>query len=168
MKTRVKALKILTDGIAFKVSDISALDDYAKYVGKDLDGFSLELKKPYRTNNANAYMWHLCREIAEASYMADEEVYKHAIRSVGVRMLFSDLSEDEANRFIDEWSNKGLGWFCEKDITPNTVMAYYGSSCYRADEMARLIDFLVDEAEFYGIPTKRQEEINRLVEEWAK
>ena len=75
-------------------------------------------------------------------------------------------------RFKRDWEGKGLGWFVEvasksKDVDNATVVrAYYGSSTYNTDEMSRLIDYIVQDAQSLGIDVKPEEEIKSLLTDW--
>lgn len=48
------------------------------------------------------------------------------------------------------------------------VVAYYGSSTYDTDEMARLIDEIVNEAKELGIETMPPEELDCLIKSWRR
>ena len=69
------------------------------------------------------------------------------------------------------WGRQGIGWLSEQvDYEPDgehiVIRCYYGSSVYNSRQMARLIDWLVDEAKGLGLETKPQEYVNSLLEEW--
>lgn len=46
------------------------------------------------------------------------------------------------------------------------VVAYYGTSVYSKDEMAVLLSQVVDDCIDQGIPTKKKEDLENLLEEW--
>lgn len=134
--------------------------------------FNLVLKryeKP-RSLNANAYAWVLMDKIAKALKISKEEVYERAIKQVGV---FEPLSVDIAayDRFKRNWERQGLGWLVDWVIDDGVKVyfnAYYGSSVYNSREMARLIDWIVEEAKQQGIDTMTPSERARLIDEWGK
>ena len=139
---------------------------------KDEDKLSFEIKKfrQKRSLDANAYLWVLCDEIAKTIRGTKEEVYQQAVKDVGV-FEFVLLIEKAVDRFIENWNEKGLGWFAEKLDNSKIdgcvkVMVYYGSSTYNTKEMSRLIDYIVDEAEGLGIATKTPDEIANLKSLW--
>lgn len=126
-------------------------------------------KAKKRTLTANNYLWVLCEEIAKAVGSDKESIYQSLIRRVGVfdYVLVKDGAKE---RFLRNWTENGLGWFAEelpykeKGITQYQV--YYGSSVYTVDEMARVIDEAVMEADNLGIPTKTKEEVKEILENW--
>ena len=134
--------------------------------------FNLALKryeKP-RSLNANAYAWVLMDKLAKALKISKEEVYERAIKQVGV---FEPISVDIAayERSKRNWERQGLGWLVDRVIDDGVKVyfnAYYGSSVYTSSEMARLIDWIVEEAKQQGIDTMTPAERARLIDEWGK
>lgn len=134
--------------------------------------FNLVLKRYEnpRSLNANAYAWVLMDKIAKALNITKEEVYSRAIKQVGV---FEPISVDIAayERFKRNWERQGLGWLVDRVIDDGAKVyfnAYYGSSVYSSSEMARLIDWIVEEAKLQGIDTMTPSERARLIDEWGK
>lgn len=136
---------------------------------KDCD-CDLQLKKhrERRSNNANAYCWQLIGQIAELMHQSAEDIYRDAIRRVGI---FRDveLTEQAAKTMQHVWKAHGIGWLTEQvDETENGVLIrfYYGSSVYNTKQMSRLIDDIVTDAKELGIETKTPEELALLKDEW--
>lgn len=132
--------------------------------------YALYLKRveKKRSLNANAYMWKLCDGIAKAVRSTKEDVYKRAIRDVGVfdTVCIHALGYD---RFKNLWESRGIGWFVDVVTRVDNsvyVHTYYGSSTYTSKEMARLIDWLVDEAQELGIDTMTPRERSLLIGKW--
>ncbi len=140
-------------------------------IGKVLE-IVIRKKRKARSLNANSYCWVLCDKIARAlnDGSTKEDIYRRAIESVGkfepVLVLPAKV-EDTARR----WGINGLGWIV-KDTGINIagmrqLFIYYGSSAYTSEEMARLIDWLIEDAESVGCenvltPAER----SRMLEEW--
>lgn len=143
---------------------------YDEFKDKELE---IEIK-PYRakrSRNANAYLWELIGRLSEAMNLPSEEIYRMAIKAVGVYRDFPPLPQAEANTLKTAWKNLGLGWFSEQlDFDENgndiIVRCYYGSSVYNTKQMSRLIDHIVSDCNALGIETKTPEELARLKEEW--
>lgn len=109
-------------------------------------------------------------EIAKAVKNTAKNVYKQAIRDVGVYELMY-MPKDAVKRFIDVWNAKGEGWQAELLEAEyqglSCVKAYYGSSTYNTDEMSRLIDWAIDAAEEQGIETLTPDQKSLMLKEWG-
>lgn len=150
--------------ITFEVQDKSILDSVL------LDGREVDLTiKPYRQKrslDANAYMWVLCELLAVNIGITKEEVYKEAIRHMGI---FRDieLPVDAAETLQTSWRMLGTGWvtervdFGESDDTVR-IRFYYGSSRYNTKQMSRVIDGLIQDCKAAGIETMTPEELEGL------
>jgi len=128
-----------------------------------------ELKKvgKKRSISANNYAWLLCTEIANKLRSTKVEIYRKAVEEVGryTEMFFPNPKAKEA--FEEIWKRNGLGWFLVP-VSKYGVYAYHGSSVYTQEEMNRLIDWLVDEAQGLGIPTMSDEELNLMIGRWER
>lgn len=119
--------------------------------------FEVSRSSKRKTLDQNAYLWVLCDRIAMRIHSTKEEVYKGVIKDVGTNDILC-VQNKAVDRFFDNWSKKGLGWFCErtdskiKDCT--NVICYYGTSCYDREEMSRVIEEIVNEAKSLGISTE--------------
>lgn len=135
-----------------------------------------EMKKAYnkRSKNANDFCWAICDKIADVLRMTKEDVYRRAIRDVGVYKVFDPLPNDQAKTLQSAWEKLGVGWVTEiVDYAPDgdkvTVRAYYGSSTYNTKQMARLIDYLLQDAESVGLKEEfTDERIKSLLDDWEK
>ena len=158
------------DSIVFNMSIPSS---YKNAVQSFIDGFNAvydyELKrvKQKRSLSANGYAWVLMDKIAAALRITKEEVYRKAINDVGVFTEIKVKDADAARRFKQIWQANGLGWLT-KTVNDTTVYAYYGSSTYDTAEMARLIDYIVDEAKRLHIETLPPEKLEIMKTEWGK
>lgn len=138
---------------------------------KDIEKLSVEAKKwrQNRSLDANAYLWVLIYKLAEKLNLAKTEVYKKAISEVGVCEVLP-IRNCAVDRFIEEWSKRGLGWMCETTKSKidgyTNVHAYYGSSAYDTKEMSRLVDNIVQECKIQGIETMTDSELLSLKEAW--
>lgn len=150
--------------IAFSVPG-KEYDRINGYHGKDLRGYVVDIYKPKRSQQANAYMWALLQEIAEMIDLPAVEIYKDAVRDVG---KYDDLEMDidAVETFTKAWESRGIAWIVESDTAAGYseawVRVYYGSSAYNSAEMSRLIDHIVGIAQRYGIETLPPAELERL------
>lgn len=127
--------------------------------------------KAKRSLDANAYLWMLCGKLALTTGGTKETEYRKAIKAAGVKTTVLVL-DSAVNEIIAHWGSTGIGSFAEvlrksdkvRDCT--IVNVYYGSSSYSTDEMSKLIDYVVKEAEKKKIPTMTPAEIARLKSQW--
>ena len=128
-----------------------------------------------RSKDANAFMWALCSEIGKAMTppLAKEDVYRHAIKAVGVYEETKLLAWD-VQKVKRRWESHGTGWFIEivddaKLTGHKTIHMYFGSSTYTVQEMKLLLDWLIDQCEQMqlSIPLGKKEEAE-LLERWGK
>lgn len=135
------------------------------------DKLSVEIKKyrKKRSLDANAYMWTLIQKLQEVVNIPKEDIYKDAIKYVGVYEVVP-VKDEAVGRFIEAWKHNGLGWICETTKSKlegfTNVIAYYGSSTYNSAEMSRLIDLIIQECKQFNIETKTPAEIKSLLEQW--
>lgn len=137
---------------------------------------TVEIKKESkgRSKDANAFCWALCSDIGKAMNppLSKEEVYRTAIRAVGVywQTTIPLFNLDDVRR---RWESHGTGWFLEvvDDDAPGRkrVNMYFGTSTYTVDEMRVLLDWLVDQAQQMEIPiplSKADQE--QMLERWGQ
>lgn len=147
---------------------------------KDDVEYEINICKPRkkRSLTANAYCWILCQKIAErltigGTYTSKEDVYRKAIKDCG-HFTPVPVRHDIVPIFCRNWEHNGIGWVTE-DMGPckrtkgyELIALYHGSSVYNAEEMARLIDCLVDDAKQIGVETRPQWEVDALLQEWGE
>lgn len=133
--------------------------------------YEITVKKQKRSLDANRYMWALCTKIGELLAMPSEDVYRNAVRDVGV---FTPLPirEDAVEEFSRIWAGHGIGWFVvvvDDSKLPGykLVRAYNGSSTYDTAQMSRLIDYIIQDAKALGIETLTDRELSLLKEGWT-
>lgn len=146
-------------------------DDLRALMDNDV---SVEIKKwrEKRSLSANALMWCVCEELAEALKIGKVEVYRKAIKDVGVYQPLP-IRDDAVDSFCANWESGGIGWFAEKTDKSKTpgytlVFAFFGSSTYDTKEFSRLVDWLIDEAEQIGIVLKAGPELEQRLKEMAR
>lgn len=146
---------------------------------KDVD-VNVEIEKyfPPRSTEANRYCWALCGKLAErlsvgGEFYTKEDVYRNAIRELGIFRDFDHLTIDQAKALRHVWEEQGDGWVTEwmdysTDRNTGTLRCYYGSSKYNSKQMSRLIDNLIQDCHALGIPTDTPEQIARIKALWAQ
>ena len=157
--------------------------DIGKVSNKQLETIVASFTKPgayevkrvtkKRSLSANNYSWLLCDAIAQKLGTTKEAVYRQAVGDVGVWecLTFVDTETKTAQQamadFKRKWHSNGTGWLT-KTIDDKTLHAYYGSSTYTKEEMARLIDWLVDAAQQQGVPTMSDDELRLMIGRWKE
>lgn len=140
---------------------------------KNENKLNVELKKykKKRSLDANAYMWVLVSKIQEKLNISKEDIYRDAIKNIGVYEVIP-VKDEAVERFVEAWKHNGLGWICETTKSKlegfTNVIAYYGSSTYNTKEMSRLVDLIVQECKQLNIETMTPEQLSVLKEEWGK
>lgn len=123
-----------------------------------------------RTLDANACAWALINKIAEKMNLTSAEVYRNAVRELGICEIFP-VRNEAVERYIDVWTKKGLGWICEKMKSKlpgyTNVISYYGSSSYDTREMSRFIDSLIEDCRALEIETPSKENLDSMKREWG-
>lgn len=131
---------------------------------------TVEKKKGKRSLDANAYFWVLCDKLAEKTRIPKIEIYRDAIRNIGGNNSVICVRNFEVDKLRAAWERNGIGW--QTDTMPSktegctTVILYYGSSEYNTEQMARLIDNIVQDCKEQGIETMTPAELTLLKEAW--
>jgi hypothetical protein len=167
---RIKEAKWEDGWLKLKTADVDAR--HFAYKFKSEGDWELKPKKELRSLDANAYMWVLCEKIAKAVGNTKEDVYRDAIRDVGVWRDFH-LLEDEAKSMRAAWERLGIGWPTEQvdydaDGERVVIRAYYGSSVYSRKQLSRVIDNLIQDAKAVGIETMPPAQLESMMREWEK
>ena len=172
MKLRIKRAlaKISKKGTPCLIIEINKYDfDRAKaYNDRDLNGYTIEIAKAKRSNDQNRYMWELITQVAEASGVRPNDVYRQAIREAGAYIMLK-VKNDDFENLVRTWNANGIGWWVEverKGAHETIGRAYRGTSSYNSVEMSKLIDWVIDEAHWYNIETETPEQIARRKAEW--
>lgn len=156
MKARIKNLQIQYKSLNTAVLSIEVSKYTLQYLPDGNRPLMLEIKecKKPRTRNANALMWELCEKLAEAiPGISKEDVYRQAVHSVGT-CYSTTVPAAQAEDLSNSWTCRGIGWLAERigqDDDTTSILLYPGSSTYTTEQMARLIDYLIDECKEEGI-----------------
>lgn len=134
--------------------------------------YTAEIKRfrKKRSKNANAFCWKICEQLAQATGQTKEDVYRDAIKDVGMFKDMSMLPED-AKTMRHAWEMLGTGWLTEQvdgDGPMLLIRFYYGSSTYDTKQMSRLIDNLMQDCDAVGIVTISEKDKALLLDDWEK
>lgn len=144
---------------------------YDRLKEEDVD-FTVKQYREKRSLTANAYAWVLIDKIAEKRRMSKIEVYRNAIRDIGGVSSIICIKTIAVADMKRTWEAIGTGWQAEEldsDIPGWTnLILHKGSSVYNTEQMAALIDSLIQDAQAIGIETRPQEEIDSLLAEYER
>lgn len=144
---------------------------YDELKDRDVD---IEIKKysKRRSMDSNNLAWALIDKIAAHENKKKSEVYREAIKDIGGVSDTVCAKNIAVEKLVTGWTHKGLGWQaeCEESKLPGctNVTLYYGSSVFSTQQMAALIDSLIQDCNALGIPTMTQEEIDRSLAVWQR
>lgn len=158
-------------------SDCSELFDELKNDNVEID---IRKCRNRRSTAANAYAWALIDKIAEKLQQKEPkngwtptEVYRKAIREIAGISYIVDIETDAIGIFKKSWEKGHLGRQVEyvggstKDGW-SQIKVWFGSSEFDTEQMSRLIDSLIQEAETQGVPTISEEEEKKMLSWWGK
>lgn len=156
MKAKIKNLQIRYKSLNTAILGIEVSKYSLQYLPSGNKPLMLEIKeyKKPRTLNSNALMWELCEKLAEAiPGISKEDVYRRAVHDVGT-CFSTSVPTAQADALVNSWTCRGVGWLAERigrDDDTTSILLYPGSSTYTTDQMARLIDYLMDECKAEGV-----------------
>ena len=154
-----------------------AINCYEKL--KSAEKLTIQISKfrEKRSLNANGYMWLLCGKLdkklsKEKVRYTKEDVYRKAIKEIGIYKDFVGLSQTDAKTLRHAWELLGTGWITEQvDFMPDgenvIIRCYYGSSQYNTKQMSRLIDNIVQDCQAVGIETMTPNQIAEMISLWG-
>lgn len=163
MKAHMGGLVKITAVVDGDRQQIAELVDEASEKPYEL---KIEKVKKKRSLDANAYAWVLIDKIADKLKINKSDVYRSVIRDIPGVSTTVCVKNEAMSELVERWACNGLGW--QADILPSRiagcsdVILYCGSSVYSTEQMARLIDSLIEEAKDLGIETLTPQQLNLL------
>lgn len=152
--------------ITFSVNDLhDALVEYERLKDKDLR-ITAKVYKAKRTLSANAYFWVLLSEVARVLKTSTESLHLRYIKDHPYVWLDDDgrpvaiALTDKVN--VDEALPAYWKQYGERKDNLIQYLRIKGTSEMTTQEMAIVLDDLVDEAKSLGIQTATPDEIERM------
>lgn len=161
---KIDAARIGDEGLILETSDPAA----RRFVYDFKPGeYEIIREKKKRSLNANAYAWQLITKIGDVLRLSKEDVYFDMLKSYGQGGAIS-VEERFADNFKRTWKyHESLGKSRLNGRTFEHFRFWVGSSEYDTNEMAILIDGIVQEAKQLKIETLTPMELERLKDEWV-
>ena len=142
------------------VNGIKDIETLAVHIGK--------IKKK-RSLDANAYLWALCSQIADAVNSSKEAVYEEMLQRYGTFYKDEDGYITVTVKSCVDMSKISGHWkFVRENGNFKSYLMIKGSSDYDTEEMSHLLDGVVYEAKELGIETKTDKEREEMLNEWAR
>lgn len=116
--------------------------------------------KKHRSISQNAYMWELINQIANKLNRSKEDIYLEMLKDYGVSVIVSIQSSIDVSKYFKYYEEIGKGVLKGKEFTHYKY--FKGSSEYNTEEMAHLLDGVIQECENMGIPTLSDEDIRKM------
>ncbi len=131
----------------------------------------IEEHKEKRSLNANSYLWVLCTKIADKlttgyNSVTKEEIYEQMLKSYGQSIMIPVTLNSKLDGYFKYYDYNGRSILNGK--VADWYIIYKGSSEYNTYEMTVLLNGVIEECHNLGIETKRQEEIDALLNSWGK
>ena len=131
----------------------------------------IEEHKEKRSLNANSYLWVLCTKIADKlttgyNPVTKEEIYEQMLKSYGQSIMIPVTLNSKPDGYFKYYDYNGSSILNGK--VADWYIIYKGSSEYNTYEMTVLLNGVIEECHNLGIETKRQEEIDALLNSWEK
>lgn len=127
--------------------------------------------RPKRTLDANAYMWVLLDKLSAVLRVPKTDIYRSLIRDIGGNSEIVCVRESAVDKLCEAWERNGIGWqterFPSKLRNCTNVVLYYGSSTYTSEQMALLLDRVIEECRWQNIETATPDEIANMKSLWA-
>lgn len=127
--------------------------------------FEIKEHKIRRSLNANAYAWALIGKIADRLRADKNDIYLLMLKRYGQSEMVSVVSSIDVRGYFKYYSEAGRTFLQGKEFIHYRV--YKGSSEMTSQEMAILIDGIVDEAKGMGIDTATPDELERMKSLWT-
>lgn len=150
--------------------EIDGLPDVSKFEGKTLN-ISVEIDRPRRSRNANAYFHVLSGKLADVRRVSKAKQKNELITTYG-QILYIDgvpamVKTNLAREAVENQESlhmKFIRYSAEESAAFYTI--YRGSHTYDSREMSILIEGAVSEAKEEGIETMTPDEIARMTAAW--
>ena len=135
---------------------------------KDIQSFELDCKltkaRKKRSKDQNRLMWEFIDKIAEKTGLPRTEIYKNEIKEVGGISTTMAVKNTDVHTVQMLWQERGLGWITETFPSKlkgcQNITLFKGSSAFNTEEMTRMIDLVIQDAEALGIDTTPLREIS--------
>lgn len=177
MKVKSELLNITRDlsgdyQVTFKIPKES-VGELATLKNKVIS-LAIKIFRKDRSLNANGYLWVLIGRLAECLDSTKWEVYKEELKKWSSEFTYMVVEPKtaeylKANEDSENADFRVVEILNEGELNGKKavqILAYLGSHAFDSKQMSVLIDGVVQDCKELSIPTKNDEEIERLVKEW--
>ena len=120
-----------------------------------------------RSLDANAYLWVLLQKMAEVLKSDKWSLYLQMLKQYG-QFTYIVVKPNAVESVKKQWREcEEIGEVDVNGTKAVQMLCYYGSSTYDSQQMAHLIDKVVEECEELGIETISPAELQQMKERWG-
>ena len=164
---KISNAELTPDGLKLTVP----LGDARRFVYSFKPGeYEITKARKKRSLDANAYAWKLINDIALATRISPEEVYRQSLRDVPTLRYQLLIPNENVEAAIDDWQRGHIGRRAERETGGYTeftaVIFHSGSSDFDTRQMSMLIDNLIQDCNALGIETRDPNDIKSMLEAW--
>lgn len=163
---KISNAELTPDGIKLTVP----LEDARRFVYHFKAGeYEITKARKKRSLDANAYAWKLINDIALATRISPEEVYKISLEDVPTRRYELEVDPEDVDTVIADWQRGHIGRRAEVQLSYSeyvTVIFHSGSSDFDTRQMSILINNLIQDCKALGIETRDPNDIKSMLEAW--
>lgn len=160
---QITECRVEGNDLILKTSELSEIRRFA-YNFK-AGNYEIELKRKKRSNDANAFCWKLCTEIANVLRADKDSIYVDMLKKYGQSDIVSVVSAVDVKPYFKYYDEFGKGTVNGKEFTHYKV--YKGSSVYDTKEMSILLDGIIDEAKSLDIEVISESDRALLLADWG-
>jgi hypothetical protein len=160
---QITECRVAGSELILKASDLQEIRRFA-YNFK-AGNYEIERKRKKRSNDANAFAWKLCTEIANVLRSDKDSIYVDMLKKYGQSDIVSVVSTVDVKGYFKYYDEFGKGTVNGKAFTHYKV--YKGSSGYDTKEMSILLDGIIEEAKALDIEVISDSEKALLLADWG-
>jgi len=162
-KGEVLSIDNTNNNVTFHFDDYSVIKTFEKYADLPMR-LSIHKWKEDRSLAQNNFLWACIGDIGMVTQNHDRwQIYLEMLKRYG-KFTYILVKPEAVDRFKKEWREvEDLGEVkTENGMIANQLRVYYGSHLYTTDEMATLLNGVLDEMKTLGIkPKMSKEEMER-------
>ena len=135
---------------------------------------AIKIFRKDRSLTANGYLWVLIGKLAVSLNSTKWDIYKHELKKWSSEFTYMVVEPKTAEYLKSKEDDENADFRVVEILNEGElngkkavqILAYLGSHAFDSKQMSVLIDGVVQDCKELSIPTKSDEELERLVKEW--